>query len=73
MCEANVYLVREGREELLLEAVDVMEPRGERLYLRNIFGEQREVAARLKTTSLLHHKIILEPLTEEEEVVVDTP
>jgi|Deesub1362B_J571_1020462.scaffolds.fasta_scaffold02731_2 predicted RNA-binding protein len=67
MCEANVYLVREGREELLMEAVDVMEPRGDKLYLRNIFGEQREVAARLKTTSLLQHKILLEPLSEGEE------
>jgi len=26
MCEANAYLVRNGKEELILEAVDIVEP-----------------------------------------------
>ena len=25
MCEANAYLLREGKEELILEAVDILE------------------------------------------------
>lgn len=60
MCEANAYLLREGGEELVMENVDVLEPRGDRLYLRSIFGDQKLIPARLKTTSLLEHKILLE-------------
>lgn len=61
MCEANAYLVRGGQEELVMEGVDVIEPRGEELYLRSIFGEQKFLKARLKTTSLVEHRILLEP------------
>ncbi|MGQ9653646.1 MAG: CooT family nickel-binding protein [Thermodesulfobacteriota bacterium] len=61
MCEANAYLVRESGEELVMESVDVLEPRGDRLYLRSIFGDQKLIPARLKTTSLLEHRILLEP------------
>ncbi len=61
MCEANAYLLKGDREELIMEAVDVIEPRGEELYLKSIFGEQKFLRAKLKTTSLVEHKIILEP------------
>lgn len=61
MCEANAYLLKDDKEELVMEAVDVIEPRGEELYLKSIFGEQKFLRARLKTTSLVEHKIILEP------------
>jgi predicted RNA-binding protein len=62
MCEANAYLLKGEREELVMEAVDVIEPRGEEVYLKNIFGEQKFLRAKLKTTSLVEHKIILEPV-----------
>ncbi len=61
MCEANAYLVRGDQEELVMEGVDVMEPRGEELYLRSIFGEQKFLRAKLKSTSLVEHRILLEP------------
>lgn len=63
MCEANAYLVKGDHEELVMEGVDVMEPRGEELYLRSIFGEQKFLRARLKSTSLVEHRILLEPLS----------
>lgn len=61
MCEANAYLIKGEEEELIMEGVDVIEPRGEELYLRSIFGEQKFIRARLKTTSLVDHRIVLEP------------
>ncbi len=61
MCEANAYLVRGDQEELVMEGVDVVEPRGEELYLKSIFGEQKFLRAKLKSTSLVEHRIILEP------------
>ncbi|MEJ5377689.1 MAG: CooT family nickel-binding protein [bacterium] len=61
MCEANAYLLKGDQEELVMEAVDVLEPRGEELYLKSIFGEQKFLRARLKSTSLVEHRILLEP------------
>jgi len=61
MCEANVYLFKEGKEELILEAVDIVEPDEEgKIRLANIFGEQKVLDAKLKSMSLVNHKIILE-------------
>jgi len=61
MCEAAVYLLRDGQEELLLESVDQLETRESQIKMVNIFGEQKEVRAKIKRLSLVAHKIILEP------------
>jgi predicted RNA-binding protein len=60
MCEANAYLLRNGREELILEAVDVLENEGHQVRVANIFGEQKIVKGRIRSMSLVEHKIILE-------------
>jgi predicted RNA-binding protein len=60
MCEANAYLIKEGREELYLEDVDVLIPEGDKIFLKNLFGEQKTFKGRLKEMSLLKHRIILE-------------
>ena len=61
MCEANAYLLKGGKEELILEAVDILEHDEEGMIrIANIFGEQKVVDAKLKSMSLVNHKIILE-------------
>jgi predicted RNA-binding protein len=60
MCEANAYLLKNGKEELLLEAVDVLENEGEQVRMANIFGEQRVVKGQIRRMSLVDHKIILQ-------------
>jgi predicted RNA-binding protein len=60
MCEANAYIYREGKEELYLENVDIMKPEGGKIYLRNLFGEQKVFEGEIREISLLKHKIILE-------------
>lgn len=60
MCEANVYLINKDVEELLLESVDKIIPKDGEIYLENIFGERKIVAARIKELHLIDHKIILE-------------
>ena len=60
MCEANAYLVREGKEELILENVDIIEPENGKVFIRNIFGEQKLLDGKIKRISLIEHKIILE-------------
>jgi len=60
MCEANAYLLKEGKEELILEDISVLRPEKEELYLQNIFGEQKRIKARIKEMNLLNHRILLE-------------
>lgn len=61
MCEANAYLVKEGHEQLLMEAVDVIEPDGvDSWKLVGIFGDQKTVKGRIKGMNLVDHKILFE-------------
>ncbi len=63
MCEANAYLYHDGREELLLESVDVVQPEADDHYrLVNIFNEQKIVKGRIRSMRLVEHKIIFEVL-----------
>jgi len=62
MCESTAYLLREGKQEKIFEGVDVLESREDNVKMVNIFGEEMEVKARVKSLSLVDHKIILEPL-----------
>jgi predicted RNA-binding protein len=55
-------LLKDGKEELLLEGVDQLETGEEQVKIVNIFGEQKEIRAKIKLLSLVDHKIILEPL-----------
>ena len=61
MCEANVYLYNQDmEEELYLDRVDKIIPRGDELYLENIFGKRKTIKARIKEMALVEHRIILE-------------
>ena len=61
MCEANAYLVENGENQLIMEAVDTVEPEEDGLRLVNIFGEQKFVKASVRSLSLVDHKIYLQP------------
>jgi len=61
MCEANVYVMKDGKEELYLDNVDIMRPEDGKIFLRNLFGEQKVFEGDLLEISLLKHKIILGP------------
>ncbi len=60
MCEANAYIYRDGKEELYLENVDIMKPEEGKIFLKNLFGEQKLFEGEIKEISLLRHKIVLE-------------
>ncbi len=59
MCEAAAYVLKNGREELVLQDVDVIEPDGDNLRLVNIFGEQKVLRAQILSLNLVNHKVIL--------------
>lgn len=60
MCEANVYLLKDGNEELFMEDVDVIQPEDDKFFLRNVLGDQKMINAEIKSISLVNHKIVLE-------------
>ena len=60
MCEANAYIFENGKEELYLENVDVMKPEEGKIFLKNLFGEQKVFEGEIKEISLLRHKIVLQ-------------
>lgn len=69
MCEANVYIFREGREELVMEKVDRIIPgQDDHIFMENIFGERRVVRARIKEMELVHHRILLDEIQEAQAV-----
>jgi predicted RNA-binding protein len=59
MCEAAAYILKNGREELVLQDVEVIEPDGDNLRLVNIFGEQKVLRAHILSLNLVDHKVIL--------------
>ncbi len=62
MCEAHAFILKDGKEEQLLENVDELEVEGDKVRMINIFGEQKVVKARIKSYHNQEGKIILEAL-----------
>ena len=61
MCEANAYIEKDGREELVLESVDLVEPQVDGGFLLvDIFGQQKTVKGRLKSMNLVNHRIVFD-------------
>ncbi len=61
MCEANVYLIDEHGEELLIfKSVAKIEPYRGGLCLENIFYQRKYIMAKIVELSLVTNKILLE-------------
>ena len=61
MCESTAYILKDGVEAPIFESVDRLEERDGQVKMVNLFGEEHIIKARIKTLSLVDHKIILEP------------
>ena len=61
MCEATAYILNNnGDEELLLADVDIIEPEdGDSIRLVSIYGEQKVIKGRIKSMSLVNHRVVL--------------
>ena len=62
MCEAHAYILKEGKEEKILNSVDIVEFSDGEVMLTNIFGDQKSVRAKLKLYNNSENKILFEPL-----------
>ena len=62
MCESALYLVDKECEKLIMENVELVEAQNGKLSVVDLFGERKEIKGRVKTLSLVEHKILAEPL-----------
>lgn len=59
MCEAVVFVVRDGEKQKVMENVVTVSPEGDRLLLTDLFGEQKLITASVDRIDLTGHEIIL--------------
>jgi predicted RNA-binding protein len=59
MCDTNVFLCRDEKEELILQEVTKIRREKGKIYLMNLFGEQKILEAEIEEIDLLGHKILL--------------
>ncbi len=60
MCELKAYMRTGDKEELILEAVNNVRTEGDDVVVRNLFGEEKRVRARLLEVSLGKSRVLLE-------------
>lgn len=60
MCLSKVYFNRNGRKEILLDEVASVIVDDGKLRLKTLFGEQKEIDARIREIDLVAHSILLE-------------
>lgn len=60
MCELNAYIVKESGEELYLENVNTAKLEKGKVFLKNLFGEQKVFEGVIREISLPGHRILLE-------------
>ena len=65
MCLSKAYVERQGKRELLMEEVASVGIKGDRLLLRTLFGEQKEITASIREIDFLNRSIILENLDSQ--------
>jgi predicted RNA-binding protein len=59
MCEAVVFVVKDGEKEQVMENVVTVHPEGDKLLLTDLFGEQKLITASIDRIDLTGHEIIL--------------
>ena len=62
MCEAHAFLVKDGIEQKLMENVDQLEVAGDEVKMVSIFGEQKNIKAKIKSYNGSDSRIILEAI-----------
>lgn len=60
MCDLKAYVVKQGKEELLLESVNHVRVEKGEVVLRNLFGEEKKVRGEVREVSLVKNRVLVE-------------
>jgi predicted RNA-binding protein len=59
MCDIAAYLVRGGKAELIVQSVDRVASEGEEVCIRDIYGQQYRVTARIQEINMVTQRVLL--------------
>ncbi|MFC1984313.1 CooT family nickel-binding protein [Chloroflexota bacterium] len=59
MCLSKAYIDRDGKRELLMEEVASVEIGDEKLFLKTLFGEKKEIGASIREIDFVANRIVL--------------
>jgi predicted RNA-binding protein len=60
MCDLNAYVLKQGKEELLLESVNQVRVENGEVVVRNLFGEEKKLRGQVREVSLVKNRVIVE-------------
>ena len=62
MCLSRAYVARNGERGLLMEDVASVEIKDNKLLLKTLFGEEKEIEAKIRKIDFVARSIVLETL-----------
>lgn len=62
MCEADAFILVDGREKKIFENIDQVEVEGDGIRMINIFGEQKILRAKIRSYNNTERKILVEAI-----------
>ncbi len=62
MCDVNVFVVKNGVEEKVLDNVDLIEEVADGMRMVNIFGEERTLRAKMVRYDNSEKRIVFQPV-----------
>ncbi len=62
MCLSKAYVEKNGDRELLMEEIASVEIEDNKLLFKTLFGEQKEVEAKVRQIDFMTHSIFLDNL-----------
>jgi predicted RNA-binding protein len=60
VCDLKVYVAKQGKEEMLLEAVNLVRVENGEVTVRNLFGEEKKVRGAVREVSLVKNRLVVE-------------
>ena len=66
MCLSKAYVERHGGRELLMEEIASIAIEDDRLLLKTLFGEEKEVYGSIKRIDFMTHNIYLQEIKPED-------
>lgn len=60
MCDLKAYGKKNDREDLILEAVNLIRVESGEVILRSLFGEEKRVRGEVREVSLVKNKVVVD-------------
>lgn len=60
MCDLKAYVRQNNKEDLVLEAVNLIRTESGEVILRNIFGEEKKIRGDVREVSMSKNRVIID-------------